>query len=79
MRRSYRKSSVVKDFGQFVVTKYGVECSETYYPIAKEDLADGDWVQHMSGKAWVWMSSFTEALAYARKYHAAAKRPGRRA
>jgi len=53
----------------WVVTEYGVECLEVYYPIQKERLWEGDWVRHMLEKYWVNMRDFCEALYRGREIH----------
>jgi hypothetical protein len=68
-----RQSSVIRSFGQWVVTKYGIECSTTYYPIEKSRLLDGDtwdasWEKHLSEKNWVDIASFRAAYAFALDY-----------
>lgn len=72
MRKSYRESSVIRKFGQWVVTRYGVECSQAYYPIpAKRLFPDYDHYpieKHLAGKNWVDMHSLHMALAFAREY-----------
>lgn len=73
MRKSYRESSVIQRFGQWVVTKFGVECSERYYPIERSRLNEvfdksHSWEYHMAGKTWVNMREFTEAITYAREH-----------
>jgi hypothetical protein len=69
--KSYHQSSVVKDFGQWAVTKSGLECAKKYYHIPKVRLFDTTHPieQHMAGKEWVEMPTFLEALAFARDYH----------
>lgn len=69
MRRSYRGSSVIRYFGQWVVTKFGLECSIDYYAISKKKLRETDWSAHMAEKGWVDMSSFNRAYRFALQYH----------
>jgi len=59
---------IVKLFKQFAVTNDGIECTQTYYNIAKHRIDEDDWVKHMSEKTWVDIKDFTEAFEYARKY-----------
>lgn len=69
--RSYKQSSVVKSFGQWVVTGYGLECSEQNYPIPKDRLGIHDEYpidQHMLEKNWVDPIAFKKALVFARQY-----------
>lgn len=65
---------IVKQFGTWAVTEYGLECLAHYYPIDRErifskDKATWDWPRHMSTKRWIDMSDFLDAYASAREYH----------
>ena len=65
-------SPIIKRFGIWVVTTYGLECLWQYYPIEKSRLNEL-WISHMAGKRWVhewWgcLRSFEEALMFAREY-----------
>jgi hypothetical protein len=68
--RAYDLHPVIKQFGTWAVTEYGLECLARYYPIAMEQLyedgAEG-WPLHMAGKKWVEMCDVLEALYWARK------------
>jgi hypothetical protein len=72
-----RTSKVLKDFGQWVVTTYGVECTENYYPIEKRRLWENEgshpWEQHMAEKIWVHNVAFARAMAWARERFAESK------
>jgi hypothetical protein len=56
---------------QWAVTSYGIECRDGCYVIAKhryeENEPDYGWVMHMSGKEWVDLHDFAEALRIARR------------
>lgn len=71
-----KTSKVIKSFGQWAVTTYGVECVETYYPIEKARLWQGEpghpWEKHMAVKRWINYPDFIEAMAFAREHHAKA-------
>jgi hypothetical protein len=54
---------------QWAVTEYGIECRNGFYAIAHEYCAYGitGWIKHMSGKAWIDLEDFAEALRIARR------------
>lgn len=59
---------VIKRFGTWVVTEYGIECLATYYPIKKERLLENpnySRLQHLSEKVWVNQRDFRAAHTYA--------------
>jgi len=62
----FEVAPVVKRFGAWVVTTYGIECLETYYPIEISRVHELDWVSHMREKNWVKIQDFGAALEYAR-------------
>lgn len=68
-RSRIRTSAVIRDFGQWAVTAYGLECTEEYYPIEKARLGANDWETHVCEKRWVRAGDFVPALHYARVYH----------
>jgi hypothetical protein len=62
---------IVKDFGQWKVTEFGLENLEKHfssYAIKKDRLLENNWVAHMRDKNWVDLISFINALWYARVY-----------
>jgi hypothetical protein len=64
---------IVKQFGTWAVTEYGLECLPTYYPIAKKDLRD-TWnlLLHMSNKgndSYGNLCDFVPALEAAQRHH----------
>jgi TIR domain len=63
-------SPVVKRFGDWVVTTYGIECLKIYYPIELSRVNKSDWVRHMSEKEWVNIRDFAAALDYAKHLYA---------
>lgn len=66
---------VVKQFGTWAVTPYGVECLSYYYPIEASRLNERTgrhgWEQQMRDKRWCVYADFLAALAWGRKWHAA--------
>jgi hypothetical protein len=64
-----RTSKVLKSFGQWVVTTYGLECTTTPYPIDRRRLGERTWRAHVCAKEWVDRASFEPALDYARQVH----------
>ncbi len=65
MKKSYRNSSVIKKFGNWVVTAYGVEYALDYYAISKQEL-DQDWESIIAGKKNISNNGLKEALQYAK-------------
>src|SRR5882724_1270086 len=66
----YEVSPIVKRFGAWVVTTYGIECLQNYYPIEFSRVNESDWVRHMSGKVWVNIREFASALDHAKHLYA---------
>ena len=73
--KSYEVSPIIKQFGIWVVTSYGLECLWHYYPIEGCRLVNDTepWVSHMADKTWVYetwecLRNFEEALMFAREY-----------
>jgi hypothetical protein len=67
---------IVKRFGTWVVTDYGMECLVHYYPIEKGRLPEWYWRRHMAAKRWVNLVDFEQAYVFALDYHA--RRPGKK-
>jgi hypothetical protein len=63
--RKIRTSKVIKRFGSWVVTTYGIECTTSPYPIEISRLNEHDWIKHMSEKNWVHVGDFSRALNFA--------------
>ena len=57
--------SIIKRFGAWVVTDYGIECLARSYPIELHRVEENDWLSHMREKRWVNMEDFTMAFVYA--------------
>jgi hypothetical protein len=70
----YDVAPIVKRFGAWVVTTYGIECLKFYYPIDFSRVDENDWIQHMSEKEWVNLGDFTAALAHAKHLYAMRQR-----
>lgn len=63
---TYRElSPILRKYGEWVVTKDGVECLTRNYVIQRERLDEQDWHDHMSEKPWVNIDDFENALATA--------------
>ena len=63
-------SPIIREFGTWAVTSYGVECLVRYYPIEKARL-NKCWVAHMSQKTWLSpddLYDLESALNYGRTY-----------
>ena len=70
LKRDFRVSTIIKKFGKWVVTTYGVECLVRYYPIKKSRLNES-WVEHMTEKRWMTqqgLSDLESALNYAKAH-----------
>lgn len=60
--------TIVRRFGTWAVTEYGVECLIEYYPIEMKRLSDPHWVDHLADKNWVTgevLRDFIEARTFA--------------
>lgn len=62
-------SHVIERFGAWVVTTYGVECLDHYYPIEFSRVNESDWIPHVRQKTWVRISEFANALDYAKSLY----------
>ena len=67
-------SPILKRFGSWAVTTYGIECLMSYYPIDFSRVNESDWVRHMRGKNWVNLEDFTAALSHAKDLYAMRRR-----
>lgn len=63
-------SNVIKRFGMWVVTLYGIECLKMYYPIELSRVNESDWIRHMNEKTWVNIEDFIAALSFAKSVYA---------
>lgn len=62
-------SPILRRFGTWAVTTYGVECLTRGYPIDRAWLDEPDWMDHMREKSWVVMSDFRAAFSAGRELH----------
>ncbi|GEM_PF-4820083 len=60
----------IRYWGDWVVTKHGLENFKHYYPIEKRRLWESDWHDHISSKEGWGVVDFDKALAYAQRIHA---------
>ncbi|MBK9925769.1 MAG: toll/interleukin-1 receptor domain-containing protein [Anaerolineales bacterium] len=58
-------SPIIKRFGTWAVTTYGVECLSTRYPISFKRMSETDWMSHVKEKTWVVIDDFANAFYYA--------------
>jgi hypothetical protein len=72
--KRFEVSPLIKRFGTWAVTTYGIESLTTYYPIELHRVNEGDWIDHLREKTWVDIDDFASALAYARRLLAIRKR-----
>lgn len=71
------EGKVIKGFGQWAVTTYGLECTEQSYFIDKTDLAErhrtktdvNAFYTQVMNKTWVNAPEFTEAYKFALSHH----------
>jgi len=66
MKLSYRKSSVLKHCGSWVVTKFGVECSTRYSYIPRRDLQDDALLESWRKTDWVNAGDLDNAIKHHR-------------
>lgn len=59
---------IVKRFGTWAVTEYGVECLTTHYAIPKDRVNESNWERHLEGKTWTVADDAADAIRYAREY-----------
>jgi len=60
---------IVRRFGAWAVTPYGIECLTTYYPIPFHRVEESNWLRHMRSKTWVNLGDFGAALDFATTLH----------
>lgn len=63
-----RTSRIIRQYGSWAITVFGLECTERSYPIAKDCVHETDWLDHMASKRWVNATDFEAALTFARQY-----------
>ncbi len=68
MNGTHATSTVIKDFGQWVVTPLGLECTTRQYTISKRRLRWSSLADYMRDRCWIDMESFTRALEFARDH-----------
>lgn len=66
--RRFEVSPIIKRYGTWAVTTYGVECLCYKYFFNMDRVDEPDWVDHMRGKTWPIMGDFEAALSYAREF-----------
>ncbi len=68
--RRWRRHGIIRRFGQWAVTVFGVEnlTGPASYDISKAALGHPWWVDHMADKRWVNVNDFREALSFAREH-----------
>jgi hypothetical protein len=63
-----RTSKIIKTFGQWAVTTYGIECLTQYYPIEKERIdsqSRENMIEHIRRKYWTNEGEFIQAFDFA--------------
>jgi hypothetical protein len=61
--RRFEVSPIIKRYGTWAVTTYGVECLCDKYFFNMDRVDEPDWVDHMRGKTWPIMGDFEAALS----------------
>lgn len=66
--------AIIAQFGEWVVTPFGVECLTSAYEIQWDSLTDPVtddeyWLRHLSKKDWVNLHDFIEAVRHGRTIH----------
>jgi hypothetical protein len=59
-------SPIVHRYGSWVITFYGIENLDTYYPIEKTRVHEENWVEHIRQKPWSNHIDFVATLIMAR-------------
>ncbi len=71
--RGEKLSKILYRNNQWAVTTFGIECLDGTYAIKKSAIKtthpNYSWRQHMSGKGWIEMDEFVDALKMAMKIH----------
>lgn len=65
--RRLEVSPIIKRFGTWAVTTYGVECLSTHYAFQFNRVNETDWISHLQTKTWIVIDDFVNALYYARE------------
>lgn len=66
--------AIIAQFGEWVVTPFGVECLTQAYQIQWDSLTDSVtddeyWLRHLAKKDWVNLHDFIEAVRHGRTIH----------
>jgi len=66
--------SIIAQFGEWVVTPFGVECLTNAYQIQWDSLTDSVtddeyWLRHLAKRDWVNLHDFIEAVRHGRTIH----------
>lgn len=74
--KRFDTGKIVRRFGSWAVTDYGVECLATYYPIRAERLWEGQgwhpWERQLGTRQWLESADdLCRALEFGRSYHGA--------
>jgi hypothetical protein len=71
--RGEKLSKILYRNNQWAVTTFGIECLDGTYAIKKDAIKtthpNYSWQKHMSGKEWVEIGEFVDALKMAMKIH----------
>jgi len=59
---------IIKRFNDWVITTYGIECLDKYYPIEKYRLYEVQWLPHMAEKNWINLNDFACAFEWAKHF-----------
>jgi hypothetical protein len=68
--------TMIRRFGDWCVTDYGLQCLSHPYEIPASRLWEDNWVRHMGEKTWPVIAHFASALEFARAYHRSKRRGG---
>lgn len=65
--KRFEISPIIKRFGTWVVSTYGVECLSAPYRFPFNRVDEPDWLQHMKEKRWVILDDLHDALSFAQE------------
>ena len=63
------KGILIKNFSQWRVTTFGIECRYLHKPIHKKHLTDQDFITETMRLNWVDEADFRQAIIYASIHH----------
>jgi hypothetical protein len=69
MRKIRRK--IIKSFGHWAITNYGIECLTQFYPIEKKRISQKgreNWISHIRRKDFLQHFTFEQAFDFALEY-----------